>query len=68
MFGTNIKKYCPVCKKDIGFNISTSFSVDGKEYFTHCFCPICHTDLSVEDRKALKLAKEEGKDIGVCMS
>jgi hypothetical protein len=67
MFGRIINKFCPNCKKDVKVDISVGYFVDGKHYYTGCVCRTCKTDLSVEDRKVLQLARESGKDIGVAM-
>lgn len=68
MFGEMIKKYCPTCKKDVTINVSVGYWVDGKTYYTDYSCYTCHTDLCEEDREALKLAKENGKEIGIIMT
>jgi transcription initiation factor IIE alpha subunit len=68
MFGTRIKRYCDNCKNEVEIDTSVSYFVDGNTYYNRLFCPVCESDLAENDRKILKEAKENGKDIGVCMS
>lgn len=64
MFGKTIKRYCPECEKEISFEVSKSYRVNGVSVYTEGYNAHCKHDLFATDRATLQTALDEGQTIG----